>query len=290
MVRLLLSTIPGLLAYAAGIAAPNKMNLSLAIKQHIVSVTAEATGNSYMQQGLKLTIKNTGSLDFIVVVDKGAVFAPEQDEYQPLITAGEESAPLKPLKEVTLSVQTFCANSSKSAPVKGILYRYEGPTRDSMLLSALAYLKQNRLYNSLGQSAVWMFTNGHSLNSVYDREYDVVSQKLVEFLANLTGKPLPEYYLQNDVSALPGQPVYQPKPLKIFANFNLVLDAPAKLTLGVYNEENEIVQPVFENRQFGKAGHKFRVEFESRDVPAGNYYIRLKEGATTLREATVNVE
>lgn len=61
-------------------AAPTRINLSQALQQHMVTVTAEATGNSYMQQGLKLTVKNTGSLNFILVVNQGVTFKATDDK------------------------------------------------------------------------------------------------------------------------------------------------------------------------------------------------------------------
>ena len=100
-------------------AGPTRIPLSQAIMQHIVTVSAEATGSSYMQQGLKLTVKNTGSLNFILVMNQGATFKPKDVEAQPLILAGEEIVPMQPLKEATINVQTFCANSNAAAPQKG---------------------------------------------------------------------------------------------------------------------------------------------------------------------------
>jgi hypothetical protein len=67
------------------------------------------------------------------------------------------------------------------------------------------------------------------------------------------------------------------------------LQEPKKLTLGVYNAEGEMIQQVFTDRMFGKAGHRFRVTFEADDVSPGMYYIRLKEGDNVLREQAVEV-
>jgi len=275
--------------YVANAAPPTRMNLSQAIQQHIVTVTAEATGNSYMQQGLKLTVKNTGSLNFILVVNQGVTFNATDDKVQPLILAGEETVPLQPLKEVTVNVQTFCGNSNAAAPGKGQAYQYSGLAGDE-LIKLLAYLKQNRLYNELGQQAVWMFTNDHNLNSVYDGNNEFVSKKLQDFLITLTGKPKPEYYVKSSVNTVAGQAVHDPKTLKIYAHFEEKLEAAKKLTLGVYNEQGAMVQPVFENRNFGPAGHRFKVEFEAKNVPEGKYYIRLKEGDVILRETIVEVK
>lgn len=270
-------------------AGPTRIPLSQAIQQHIVTVSAEATGNSYMQQGLKLTVKNTGSLNFILVMNQGVTFAPVDVTAQPLLLAGEEILPMQPLKEATINVQTFCANSNAAAPQKGMKYTYTGIAEEK-LVKLLAFLKQNRMYNELGQNAVWYFTNGHSLNTVYDAGNEFASKKLLDFIITLTGEQRPEYFVQTSATTTAGQPVYNPKALKIFATFEEELAAPKKLTLGIYNEQGEMVQPVFENRHFAARGHRFKVEFEAKGVPTGKYYIRLKEDETTLRETMVEVK
>lgn len=268
---------------------PTRISLTQALQQHIVSVKAEATGSNYMQQALKLSVKNTGSLNFILVINQGVIFNPETEGYQPLILAGEETVLLQPLKEASLNVQTFCADSRQSAPAKGIIYNYSQVAGDT-LIKVLGYLKQNRLYNSLGQNAVWMFTNGHDLNSVYDGGNEFTSKKMQDFIINLTGRTRPEYFVQSAHNTTAGEAVYNPKTLKIYAMFEEKLEAPKKLTLGIFNQQGEMIQPVFENRNYGVAGHRFRVEFEAKGVPAGKYYIRLKEGDAVLRETMVEVK
>lgn len=288
MKKIFLLVVTGMIQFLTVQAAPTRMTLSQALQQHIVTVSAEATGNSYMQQGLKITVKNTGSLNFILVMNPGATFKATDVSAQPLILAGEEVLPMQPLKEASISVQTFCANSNASAPQKGMQYNYTRVAEDN-LVKLLGYLKQNRLFNELGQNAVWYFTNGHTLNTVYDGNNEFASKKLISFITNLTGEATPEYFVKTSAGTVAGQPVYNPKTLKIYANFEEKLDAPKKLTLAIYNEQGEVVQSVYENRNFGATGHRFKVEFEAKNAPAGKYYIRLKESETTLRETMVEV-
>ena len=146
------------------------------------------------------------------------------------------------------------------------------------------------MYSDLGQSAVWMFTNGHSFSTVYDASNEFVSKKLQDYIITLTGKQLPDYYVQSSTSSVSGQPVYNPKVLKIYASFEEKLSEPKKLTLAVYNASGEVVQPVFENRNFGATGHRFKVEFEAKGVAPGKYYIRLSEGEMVMQETEVEVK
>ena len=264
------------------------VDLSHGIKTHLLSVAGTATGSSYKGKGLKLTITNKSGSAIRVRVNQGVIFKPEADGPQPLVLAGEEMLRLEPFKEGSVEVQTFCADSRGFAPSANLLYSFSHVGSDT-LVKLLQYVKKNAMLDDLGQAAVWVLTNGHTLNNVYDPYRDIASKKLVDYLSALTGLPIPDYYVMNQLNREAGGPVYTPKTLKIFAQFEHVLTAPEKLTLGVYKEDGSMLKPVFENRNFGKGAHRHRVEFEASGVVAGNYYIRLMSGQTVLQEKKVLV-
>jgi hypothetical protein len=265
------------------------VDLSQGIKTHLLSATGIATGSSYKGKGLKLTITNKSGSAIRVRVNQGVIFRPEADGPQPLVLAGEEMLRLEPFKEGSVEVQTFCADSRGSAPSASLNYSFSHVGSDT-LIKLLQYVKKNAMLDDLGQAAVWVLTNGHTLNNVYDPYRDIASKKLVDYLATLTGLPAPDYYVMNQRSQEAGAPVYTPKTLKIFAQFEHVLAAPEKLTLGVFKEDGSMLKRVFENRNFGKGAHRHRVEFEATGVEAGNYYIRLMSGQTVLQEKKVLVQ
>ncbi len=279
-----------LLLTATVYAAPTRLAIGKAIEQNIITVEAVATGNSYMQQGLELTIKNNGSLTFILEMNAGTIFKAEQDGYQPLMLAGEETLYIRPLQEKeVIKVQTFCANSELGAPQEGLKYTYSRMAGDT-LIKVLGFIHQRRMYNRLGQSAVWVFTNGHDLNTVYDGTNDFTSKQLLEFITLHTERKMPGYFAEHKINTEAGQSVFEPKALKIYAQFEEKIKKTTTLTLGVYNEAGEMIQPVFENRRFGKNGHRFKVEFEAEGVAPGKYYIRLSDEEGVLQETMVEVK
>jgi hypothetical protein len=224
-----------------------------------------------------------------VRINQGVIFNPATEGPQPLVLAGEEMIRLEPFKEGTLEVQTFCANSAASSPPANTTYAFSHVGSDT-LIRLLQYVKKNGMFDDLGQAAVWVITNNHTLNNVYDRYRDNLSKKLVDYLSTLTGLSAPDYYVANQLGNIADGPVYSPKTLKIYAQFEHVLSIPEKITLGVFNEDGSMLQPVFENRNFGKGAHKHRVEFEATGVKPGSYYIRLKSGETILQEKKVIVQ
>lgn len=266
-----------------------RMDLKAALDNHLISVSATGSGQSYRAKGLNLKIVNKSGSSLILKTDLGLIFRPADTTYQDLVLAGEEMITVAPFKEATAPVQTFCAKSQAAAPAKDLVFSFH-KAGDHKLVQVLQYIKRSFLFDDLGQSAVWVLTSGHDLSTVYESNREQASLKLIDQLAAITGLPKPDYYRQYKLDPTATGPVFQPKNLKIIARFEHKLEAPVKLTLGVYNEAGDMIQPVFENRTFGKAIHRFGVEFEATNAAPGTYYIRLKEGTTVLQEKSVRVD
>jgi hypothetical protein len=277
-----------LLAVSPSFANAILMNLSEAVKVGMVQVSGNATAMNYRSRALRLKLVNKSGSILQVKINQGVIFNPAEAGYQPLVCAGDEVITLQPFKDGQLDVQTFCADAPNSAPVQNLGYSYSRLGSDT-LVKLLQYIKKNFMFDDLGQDAVWVVTNNHSMETVYDGTREAQSEKLIDYLSMITGKPKPTYFVSNTVNLSPGQPAYTAKPLKIHAKFEQVLTESKKLTLGIFDQSGKMVQEVFSNRTYGKAGHRFTVTFESSNVPAGKYYIRLKEGETVLQEKMVEV-
>ncbi len=265
-----------------------KKDLSDAIKDNSIKLDAENMG-SYTGKTTQLKLTNLTKTVLQVKVNIGVILKPEEAEYQPMVLAGEEIIVVMPSSTASIEVMTFCGNSPKWGPSKGLHYSFSHLASDT-LMKILRFIKTNSLFDDLGQHAVWAITNKHDLSQIYDPGRDVLSKKLIELVSQNTGRPLPSYYTMVADNQVAGQPAYVPKTLKIIAEFEVLLEVPKVLTLGIYNEEGKMIQKVFEQQEFSAMGHRFSVEFEAENVPAGMYYIRLKEGDKITQEKMVKAE
>lgn len=274
---------------ATGFSATVKTSLSEAIKDNSVKLHAVNFAGQYNGKTTKLYITNNTKSVLQITVDLGMILKPEDSAYQPMVLAGEEMLAVLPHAQGELDVRTFCGNAPRGCPRKDLAYSFSRMGSDT-LVKVIRFIKTNGLYDFLGQHGVWVVTNNHELNGVYDPDRDVVSKKFIDVISAATGKPKPDYYTLIPNNQNPNSPAYDPKILKIFAEFEVRLQAPKTLTLGVYDSAGNMAQPVFENQNFGATGHRFNVEFEAENVPTGRYYIRLKEGDAVLQEKMVKVE
>jgi hypothetical protein len=265
------------------------MDLSEAIKSKMVTMTAINEKGMYCGKTTKLIVKNISSNELQLKVNLGIVLMPDSMNTQPMVLSGEEMLVVQPSKEGEVLVSTFCGNAPLQCPDKDFRYSF-GYVGNDTLVKLLRFIKTNSYYGYLAQYAVWAITNGNSIGTVYDEADVARSTKFQDELVKITGRKKADYYTVMNPVERPAEPAYVPKPLKIIANFEILLDAPKTLTLGVFDSSGKMIQPVFENQSFSHAGHRFGVEFESADVPAGYYYIRLKEGDEILKEKMVKVD
>lgn len=282
-ILLFLSALP--LKAAVGI-----ISLNEAIKTKMVKFSAANTTGAYQGKTTTVVLVNNSRDILKVKIDVGTVLTPDSSAYQPMILAGEELMVIQPSGTANLIVQTFCGNSPKSCPSIGHGFKYSGIGSDT-LVTIMKFVKANNLFDDLGQYAVWAVTNNASLSNIYDNQRPQLANQLMDIICKATGRKKPDYYTINAPALqVPDMPAYVPKPLKIIANFRIITKETKRLTLGVYNDAGNTVQSVFEDREFPATGHEFGVEFEAADVPAGFYYIRLKEGDLVLEEKRVKVD
>ncbi len=275
----------------AAIAGIKRMSLAAAVQEKLVQVDAVNVAGAYRGITTEVIVYNTSKEVVQIKIDMGTIFAPDSGRYQPMVLVNEEILMVQAGKTGRIKVQTFCGAAAKHCPARDHHYRWQSVMHDT-LLPVLRFIKQNNLFDDLGQSAIWAITNdkGAELSGVYDYARPELSLRLLALVCKAVGKPMPDYHtVHAPMQQIPDQPAYVPKPLKIMATFQQILTAPKTLTLGVYNDKGEMIQKVFENQEFRAAGHEFGVEFEAADVTAGTYAIRLTEGSTILQEKKVVV-
>jgi len=264
-----------------------RLGLKAAMDKGLIQVKAMAANSGYRK--IKLQVKNNTGKAMQLTVDPGLIFKPADTGYQDLVIPGGDMLVLTGKNEQTLELNSFCGKSYASSPVSGLTYAFSRQG-DSGMIKVLAFISAHKLYNDLGQHAVWALTNNHELSAVFDPENAAVSQQLLALLSAATGKPVPDYYRYYAIDHTPGHAAFVPKLLKMYARFEWNQETPKVMTLGIYNEAGDMIQPVAENQEFVKGGNRVTIEFEAENVKAGKYFIRLMDGKTVIKEQMVVVD
>lgn len=266
-----------------------RVDLSATVADGSVRLAAVNFAGKYIGKTTRLTLTNTTKQIISVTIDAGVILKPVKVEDQPMVLVGGEMVTISAGRSAEVEVQTFCGNLSAHCPTKDGAYSFQKKGSDT-LVRVLQFIRDRQLFDHLGQNGVWVITNNAPIDDVYDSDNKQVSALFVEHLCKVTGKPKPEMQRQVRYAEEAGATLGTPKALKIYAEFEVLLESPKTLTLGVFNDKGEMIQKVFEDQQFGRAGHVFGVDFEAADVQAGSYYIRLKEGDVVMKEKVVKID
>ena len=270
--------------------AVTRSGLKDALAKKLVSISAEASGESYHQKGLRLKVKNNTATTMQLTVDPALIFRPSDTGYQDLVLPGETMIALAAHGETTVDLQSFCGKSYARAPSRALTFDF-ARQGDSAMIRVTQFLNKYRLYNSAGQQAIWVLTNDHDLSGIYDPQQPQVSNKLLALLVQLTGKPVPDYFRLYKLNNSSGEPAFEKRVLNIYSVFEWQLHSPDKLTMGIYDAHGLLIQSVLDQKDFPKKGsYKMAVQFEAENVAPGKYYIRLKNQQGMMREQVVEVD
>ena len=265
------------------------MNFSDAIRNKVIKLNAINFAGNYTGKSVRLNMTNLKADSLNITVDLGVILKPDSPAFQPMVLAGEEQLVLAPRKKGDVEVYVFCGNAPSHCPAKNLHFTFDRVGNDT-LLKVLRYIHDNKLYDYLGQRAVWSITNHHQLVDVYDADRDSLSKKLIETISMVTGREKPSYYRVNAENNVPGQPAYSSKTLKLVIPFEFLLKASSIISVEVYDGKGFMMEQLIERKRFERGHHKFNVTFDSEPYGPGKYYVRLVDPEKVLEEKKVVAE
>jgi hypothetical protein len=249
-------------------------------------VELDATGlGGYSGEVLKVKLKNLYKKDLEVTIPAGQIFEVGDSSLQNLMVAKEETLLVESGKIRIAKLHTFCIEARDGSPGEGSSFRV-GKMAVGNLLAFAQYLSLENLYkNAYAQNAVWAVSDDERLEGIGD-------QALAKYVANLLGKPEPQYHVQyqqpDQSRLLPGSPVWEmQEALSMNGLFYYTLDSDRLVNFELYNEAGEMVHAFSKNRQQKRGYHKFRFEFKISNLPKGKYFARLTSGGRTIEELPV---
>lgn len=259
------------------------LDLTEAITKGYLSVTATGLGG-HSGNCLKLKLESRFRKKFELRIPAGQIFEAEDSLLQDLMISKEEIYALEPGKNRIAHLYGLCIEAHNISPDEGSFFSM-GKMAEGNLLKVANYLNSNNLYDHpSAQYAVWSVSDDDRLENIGD-------QGLAKFIAELLGKPMPEYHIQyQEIQQdrwIPGQPANWREAFALNGLFYYSLNYDQKVNLGLYNEQGELVHYLFKNRVQRKGYHKFRFNFEIKGLSKGKYFVRMTSGDRILKELAV---
>lgn len=258
------------------------LSLQKAIEQKIIVLS---TVKRVAKQSLQLKIQNVHKRkDIKVHFTTGLQFASKDSSEQDQIILQERTLLVKAGKSITPTFVSYCTQSKHRSPATGSLFTLK-ENADGKLLELASFLSKIRDSEYTTQHAVWTVTNDHDLKGLYHEDLKTAI-KIQNFVADLTGKPLPKYTVQyKDGSER--QVAFTGEAIVIYGHHEYILKEDAVVTCQIFNEAGEMVQQVF--KDMAQRGGKIRFNFQLKalDLPKGKYVSKVLIDGKTFQEEWV---
>ncbi len=255
----------------------NDISLKKAMNSKRITLNAISNGGA-SGKSIKLQLTNNTAEDITIDVDPALIFVPEDTVLQNLVLLGNETLVLKANSKSDVDLQTFCGKSYGHCPRKNVAYHY-WKQGDSNMIKVLTYARQNNIAIPVIQRAVWTFTNGHCLNTVYLHEYIRMSEDLVKYMASLRKIRVPDIFMEYNTAESPNEAVLVPGDQKVYVNIHWTDEGYRHMYLTVYKENGEIYKNIEADRVIDKYGYTVVVQFDPHRDPKGTYIVRLYDDA-----------
>lgn len=273
-----------------GAAKTKTLSLRKAIAAKLVKIKASGLGSACCK-ALKLEVESSTRDTLNVQIEPGLFFKPDDSTRQPLVTQGDEILVLNSFEQKSVELYAFCGNSSASCPRKDDGYTFSRQL-DTSLVSILRYAKNNKFPLWLSQHSVWMYTNNHTLRSVYMPSYPKESESLIKYIAERRKLPLPTFYIHHSIDSSGHGPMVRKGHERIYVKMNWSADKIYRnVYVTVYKPDGSIYKSVQNGIVSDKYGSAVIVPFSPlRDKP-GKYIVRVHDDAKNiLEEKTVELD
>ena len=253
-----------------------------ALRKGFLTISASGAGG-HSGECLKVSLHNKSRKKLDIRIPAGQIFEAGDSSLQNLMVGKEEVLAVESGRGRVAHLFGFCIEASDGSPGGDDEFRI-GKMAEGPMLKSAEHISQNNLHqNPSAQYAVWAVSDGERLEGVGD-------PGLAKFVADLLGKPVPEYHIQYQQPQdrlLPGQPANLREAAAMNGLFYYELPKDQIVLFGLYGEDGQLVHTLFKNRLQKRGHHKFRFEFEIRNLPKGKYFARLVSEGATVKELAV---
>lgn len=288
-VVLLLAGLLGILNPFSLSAKAKKFSLKTAMTRKLIDVKAFGRGTTG-KDALKLQLASTTDDTIIIETESGMLFKPAEDDRQPLVLLGGDVFTMAPHQQLDVNVSAFCGNSSARCPLRGGAYSYL-KSLDTSLAGILRYVRKNEIPLDLAQNVVWMFTNGHPLNSVYNPSLPMESQAFAGYVAKKLKQDMPLHFINYRIDNSGHGAMARTDDVKAYVNMAWKTGQGYRnVHVSVYRTDGSLYKKIEGGVVTDHLGSAVVVELYSKRDPPGTYKVRLHDDANnTIDEKEVRI-
>ena len=235
-------------------------------------IAVTATGNGGLgNNSAKLMVKNNVSVALNILVPAGLMLHSADEGAQDLIILEESVLFVEARSTIGYDMYGACTQMSNYAPKKEEKYNL-GQLAQEELRQLAQIISDNNLQSSVGQGAVWAFTDGGDIDNVFHPDYVDASWDLAKIIATYRKENPPA---KSEIISAP-----QPSNRVVFAaRADLVYHAPRDImaSLAIYDSANNLVSEKFTTKNVFGGLHIYTIGINNILDEETTYYAKLKD-------------
>lgn len=280
LLLLLLAAAPAFSQKSKKKPAATILDLPEAVRQNLVSVSAEGTGG-HEGESIKLVCRNLRAQLLRLRIPQGLLMDPADSSMQTLVVAEARTVAVSAKLPAEVRLKTFCTQAGDRSPSAGTAFAV-GAMAPDKLCQLLRYLDENGKTDSpAAQSAVWCVTNGNPLAGIGDPD-------ITRYTATLVGKHVPVYRVQYESREVPGERAGLGKALLVESNFQYTLAQDELLSTLLLDAEGKRVKILRDNEPAKAGEHRSGLRLQAWNLQPGKYTVRVQtKGGRVIQDIDV---
>ncbi len=230
------------------------------------STMPEAIKNSGFYPKMQMVITNQTNAPLTVNLDEGYLLQPNEEGYQAMLITQQIALDCPAKQQQKQLIYAMCTQLSHSGP--GVLQLAQ-------------YIRMNNYQNNAAQQAVWSMTDRSPVLGI-ESSNEAVKNGLQGFVAQLMGTTLEKITSQEqrNKTAL----LQEFNGTKVDRNITFTADSITNVSVGFYDMDNNLIQPIFANRDFQKGDHSIRYNPFPVKLREKNYTVKMIRDGELYRE------
>ncbi len=251
---------------------PVGISAETASKTGIIDLKIRSLGG-HQEECIEAELKNMLDTDTLIRFEAGRRLKAEDSTLQDILIIRELVVRLAANELKKINLFGFCCRANNGSPSKDAVFNV-GTMTDSSWIKLCQLLSETTYPSSVIQSAVWVLSNNHAINSIHnDNEADFEKmQKLYAYLSRVKGEKYvyPWYTLVYEADP---QLVFSNRPGKMHGKITYNLPHNANVDMIVRNVDNLTVATIFANQAQNPNTYDFRFTLDVNKLPHGKYHL-----------------
>ncbi len=249
------------------------VTLQEALQKKWVSTTVSMQSNEAARGcNMHISIKNLTKSEFNITIPVGFVFQSLDSTAQDFIHLENKELGLAALATQSTYMMTRCIRANRGFPNDNQAFLAKSLASSQLLALATFAFEKKRYESSAMQSALWAVSDNQGL-------YGINDSTLLNFVAHLLNKPLPDYTVNYKIREEAGMTAESAlEPLAIEGVFQYTLPADMQVKLDLVNAAGVSVLKDFKMIEImtqKKGRHRFSFTLELKGVARGTYFMKM---------------